>query len=33
MTIAHFSAADQQGIGSGLEGLQDMEDVHLAGAQ
>ena len=33
MAVSHFSATDQDGVGAGLKGLEDMEDIHLAGAQ
>lgn len=33
MAVSHFSAADHDGVGTGLKGLQNMQDIHLAGAQ
>ncbi len=33
MAVSHFSAADHDGVGPGLKGLQNMQDIHLAGAQ
>jgi len=33
MAVAYFSAADQKGIGPDFEGLQDVQDIDLPGAQ
>ena len=33
MTVTDLSAAHQQGIGPLFKGLQDMLDIHLAGAE
>ncbi len=33
MAVSHFSATDQEGVGAGLKGFENVQDIHLAGAQ